>query len=148
MVKIASIFRRAAKWQIVSTVVIGLVALWLADMPGLISAILGGGSVLIGSFVASRIAIRSENSNQAGAILVNMLIAEAVKLLLMAGAILVNMLIAEAVKLLLIVLLLWVSFKIYADHIVVMALFSALAAAAILSGTAVYALNSESEKQG
>jgi ATP synthase protein I len=129
MVKIASIFRRAAKWQIVSTVVIGLVALWLADMPGLISAILGGGSVLIGSFVASRIAIRSENSNQAGAILVNMLI-------------------AEAVKLLLIVLLLWVSFKIYADHIVVMALFSALAAAAILSGTAVYALNSESEKQG
>ncbi len=95
----------------------------------MISGLMGGGAVLAGSFVASRIARRSENSKQAGAILANMLI-------------------AEAVKILVIVLLLWLSFKVYTDHIVLMALFSSLAAAAILSGTAVYALNSESEKQG
>ncbi len=90
---------------------------------------MGGGVVLVGSFFATRIAKRSENNTQASAILINMLL-------------------AEAVKILSIVLLLWLCFKLYADHMVMMALFSALAAAAILSGTAVYALNSESDKQG
>ena len=127
--RITSVFRRAARWQSLSTVAIALVAFWFAGTPGLISGLMGGGAVLAGSFVASRIARRSENSKQAGAILANMLI-------------------AEAVKILVIVLLLWLSFKVYTDHIVLMALFSSLAAAAILSGTAVYALNSESEKQG
>lgn len=127
--KIASVFKRAAKWQSLSTVSIALVAFAFAGLPGLISGLIGGGAVLAGSFVATRIARRSENSKQAGAILANMLI-------------------AEAVKILVIVLLLWLSFKVYADHIVLMALFSSLAAAAILSGTAVYALNSESKKQG
>ncbi|CAG0976921.1 ATP synthase protein I [Methylophilaceae bacterium] len=127
--KISVIFRRAAKWQSISTSAIALVAYWFAGFPGLISALIGGGVVLAGSFIASRIAKRSEHSTQAGAILINMLI-------------------AEAIKILVIVLLLWLSFKIYAGSIVLVALFCALAAAAILSGTAVYALNSESDKQG
>lgn len=127
--KINVIFKRAAKWQCLSTLLIGLVAWWVAGASGLISALIGGGVVLVGSFAASRIAKRSENSTQAGAILINMLI-------------------AEAVKILVIVLLLWLGFKVYADSMVLMALFCALAAAAILSGSAVYALNSEGKKQG
>jgi ATP synthase protein I len=127
--KITAIFKRAAKWQSISTTAIALVAYWFAGLPGLISALIGGGVVLLGSFIATRIARRSENNTQASAILINMLV-------------------AEAVKILSIVLLLWLSFKIYADHMVLMALFCSLAAAAILSGTAVYALNSESDKQG
>lgn len=127
--KVTAIFKRAAKWQCISTTVIALVAYWFAGLPGLISAVMGGGVVLIGSFIATRIAKRSEKNTQASAILINMLV-------------------AEAVKILTIVLLLWLSFKIYADHMVLMALFCSLAAAAILSGTAVYALNSESDKQG
>lgn len=127
--KVTAIFKRAAKWQGISTIVIALVAYWFAGQPGFISAVIGGGVVLIGSFIATRIAKRSEKNTQASAILINMLV-------------------AEAVKILTIVLLLWLSFKIYADHMVLMALFCSLAAAAILSGTAVYALNSESDKQG
>jgi ATP synthase protein I len=127
--KVTAIFKRAAKWQSISTLAIAAVAYVFAGLPGLISALIGGGVVLIGSFVATRIARRSEKSTQAGAILINMLL-------------------AEAVKILVIVMLLWLSFKVYADHLVLMALFCSLAAAAILSGSAVYALNSESEKQG
>jgi ATP synthase protein I len=127
--KVTAVFKRAAKWQIISTVSIGLIAWWFAGLPGTVSAAIGGGVVLVGGYIASRIAKRSENNTQASAILINMLL-------------------AEAAKILSIVLLLWLSFKIYADHMVLMALFSALAAAAILSGTAVYALNSESDKQG
>ncbi len=127
--KVTAIFKRAAKWQGISTLGIAAVAYVLAGTPGLISALIGGAVVLIGSFVATRIARRSEKSTQAGAILINMLL-------------------AEAVKILVIVMLLWLSFKVYADQLVLMALFCSLAAAAILSGSAVYALNSESEKQG
>ncbi|PKO92447.1 MAG: hypothetical protein CVU15_04780 [Betaproteobacteria bacterium HGW-Betaproteobacteria-1] len=127
--KVTAIFKRAAKWQSISTLGIAAVAYVFAGLPGLISALIGGGVVLIGSFVATRIARRSEKSTQAGAILINMLL-------------------AEAVKILVIVMLLWLGFKIYADQLVLMALFCSLAAAAILSGSAVYALNSESEKQG
>lgn len=127
--KVTAVFKRAAKWQSLSTLAIAVAAFWLAGLPGLVSALIGGGVVLVASFIAMRIAKRSEKSTQASAILINMLV-------------------AEAVKILLIVMLLWLGFRIYADHMVLMALFSALAAAAILSGTAVYALNSESEKQG
>lgn len=127
--KVTAIFKRAAKWQSISTLGIAAVAYVFAGLPGLISALIGGGVVLVGGFVATRIARRSEKSTQAGAILINMLL-------------------AEAVKILLIVMLLWLSFKVYADQLVLTALFCSLAAAAILSGSAVYALNSESEKQG
>ena len=127
--KVTAIFKRAAKWQSLSTLVIAVVAYAIAGESGLISALIGGGVVLAGSFIATRIARRSENSTRAGAILINLLL-------------------AEAVKILVIVMLLWLSFKVYADQLVLMALFCSLAAAAILSGSAVYALNSESEKQG
>lgn len=127
--KVTAIFKRAAKWQSLSTLAIAVVAYAIAGESGLISALIGGGVVLAGSFIATRIARRSENSTRAGAILINLLL-------------------AEAVKILVIVMLLWLSFKVYADRLVLMALFCSLAAAAILSGSAVYALNSESEKQG
>ena len=127
--KVTAIFKRAAKWQSLATLAIAVVAFIIAGKAGFISALVGGGAVLAGSFVATRIARRSENSTRAGAILINLLM-------------------AEAVKILVIVMLLWLGFKIYADQLVLMALFCSLAAAAILSGSAVYALNSESEKQG
>lgn len=122
--KVTVIFKRAARWQLLSTLLIASVAGWFTGLAGTVSAIIGGGTVLAGGFVAVCIARRSAGSRRAGAILANMLV-------------------AEAAKILVIVLLLWLSFRIYADNIVLMALFSALAAAAILSGTAVYALNSK-----
>ncbi|HEY8354227.1 MAG TPA: ATP synthase subunit I [Methylophilaceae bacterium] len=126
---VTAVFRRAAKWQSLSTLAIALVAFAVAGTAGLVSALIGGGVVLAGSYFACRVARRSENSTRAGAILINLLM-------------------AEAVKILVIVLLLWLSFKVYADRMVLMALFCSLASAAILSGSAVYALNSESNKQG
>lgn len=128
-VKVTTVFKRAAKWQSISTLAIAVVSYVIAGNYGFLSALIGGGVVLAGSFVATRIARRSEKSMRAGAILVNLLI-------------------AEAVKIVVIVLLLWIGFKVLADQLVLMALFCSLAAAAILSGSAVYALNSESNKQG
>lgn len=123
-----AVFRRAARSQVLSTLLVGLVAMAWVGLPGLVSALIGGGAVLAGSFIAVRIARRSQNSEQANAILINMLV-------------------AEASKILVIVLLLWLGFKLYRDHVVVMALFAALAAAALLSGTAVYALGGERKQK-
>ena len=119
-ISIAGLFKQTAKWQSISTLTVAFLAYWFAGLPGTVSALIGGGAVLIGGFVASRIAKRSENSTDSGAILVNMLK-------------------AEATKVLIIVLLLWLGFKMAAGNIVPLALMAGLAVAAILSGVAVTA---------
>lgn len=125
-ISIAGLFKQTAKWQSISTLTVAFLAYWFAGLPGTVSALIGGGAVLIGGFVASRIAKRSENSTDSGAILINMLK-------------------AEASKILIIVLLLWLGFKIAAGNIVPLALMAGLAAAAILSGVAVTALNDKKQ---
>lgn len=121
------LYKQAAKWQSASTIAIAFLAYWMTGLPGAISAIIGGGAVLAGGFVASRIARSSENS-------------------LNSGAVLVGLLKAEAAKILMIVLLLWIGFAVYAERMVPLALISALAAAALLSGTAIFALDKKSNR--
>ena len=82
--------------------------------------------MLMGGFVASRIAKRSENSTDSGAALINLLK-------------------AEATKILIIVILLWLGFKLAAGNIVPLALMAGLAAAAILSGGALTAQNDKKQ---
>lgn len=125
-ISIAGLFKQTAKWQSISTLTVAFLAYWFAGLPGTVSALIGGGAVLIGGFVASRIAKRSENSTDSGAILINMLKAEASKILIIG-------------------LLLWLGFKIAAGNIVPLALMAGLAAAAILSGVAVTALNDKKQ---
>lgn len=122
LINAAVLYKKAAKWQSISTLVIAFLAYWLAGMPGAVSAVIGGGAVLISGFAASRIVRRSENS-------------------LNSGAILFSLLKAEVAKILIIVLLLFAGFKLYAESIVPMALIMALAVAALLSGTAIFALD-------
>ena len=123
----AVLYKRAAKWQSISTLAIAFLAFWFAGLPGTISALIGGGVVLISGFIASRIAKRSENSMNSGAILLGLLK-------------------AEAVKILVIILLLWLGFEIYAENMVPLALILGLAAAALLSGTAIFALDKKSNR--
>ena len=123
-ISIAGLFKRTAKWQSISTLTVAFLAYWFAGLPGTISALIGGGAVLIGGFVASCVAKRSEDNTDSGAILVNMLK-------------------AEATKILIIVLLLWLGFKLVAGNIVPLALMAGLAAAALLSGVALTAQNDE-----
>lgn len=123
-ISIAELFKQTAKWQSISTLTVAFLAYWFAGLPGTVSALIGGGAVLIGGFVASRIAKRSEDSADSAAILVNMLK-------------------AEAAKILIILLLLWLGFKMAADIIVPLALMAGLAVAAILSGAALTAQNDE-----
>jgi ATP synthase protein I len=58
-----------------------------------------------------------------------------------AGAILITMLKAEAVKIFVIALLLFLTFKLYNEHLVPIALILGLAASAILSGAAFIGLD-------
>jgi ATP synthase protein I len=121
-ISIAELFKQTAKWQSISTLTVAFLAYWFAGFSGTISALIGGGAVLIGGFVASRIARRSEKSADSGLILVNMLK-------------------AEGAKILIIVLVLWLGFKIAAGNIVPLAMMAGLAVAAILSGVALTAQN-------
>lgn len=125
-ISIAGLFKQTAKWQSISTLAVAFLAYCFAGLPGTVSALIGGGAVLIGGFVASLIAKRSENSTDSGAILVNMLK-------------------AEATKVLIIILLLWLGFKMAAGNIVPLALMAGLAAAAILSGAALTAQNDKKQ---
>ena len=109
------------KIQVIATAVIAVVALVLAGFNAAISAVLGGGSVIVGAYAASIIARRSENKNDASAILINFLK-------------------AEAVKILVIVVLLFITFVVF-KQLVPFALIAGLAAAALFSGAALSKLN-------
>lgn len=119
--------KQAAKWQSISTLLIAFLAYWLAGIPGTVSALIGGGAVMIGGWVAGRIARPSQKS-------------------LNSGAVLFSLLKAEAAKIIVIVLLLLTGFKVYAESIVPFALILALAVAALLSGTAFFALDKKDNR--
>lgn len=125
--KTAIMFRKAAKWQLLATAAVAVAAFFLKGMHGALSALAGGGAAIAGGYVASLVAGRGEQNKEAGAILANLLK-------------------AEAVKILVIVILLWITFKMYAGNLVPMALIFGLAAAALLSGAAMSALDDKSNK--
>ncbi len=104
------------KIQLIATVAVALVLLATSGLHAGISAMLGGSAVLIGASVASLIAKRGAKNEDPTAILVNLLK-------------------AEAVKIIMIIILLIIVFKVY-TQLVPFALIAGLAAAALFSGAA------------
>lgn len=108
------VFSSMLRWQVLATVVVAVIALVISGGHAALSAIAGGLSVVFSALVASKL-VRQNNKE--------------------ASVILINMLKAEAIKILLIVILLFVTFKIY-KQLVPFALIAGLAAAALFSGAA------------
>ena len=119
----SGVFSKMIRWQLMATLVVVVLALLIAGKHAGVSALAGGFSVILGAFVASKIAQRSQNSGDATNVLVNLLK-------------------AEAVKILIIVALLFVTFKLY-KQLVPFALIAGLAAAALLSGAAMSKLEED-----
>lgn len=119
----SDVFSKMLKIQAIATIAVAIVAYFLSGLHvhAGISAILGGASVMIGAYVASMVARRSEGKSEASAILINLLK-------------------AEAVKILVIIVLLVVIFGFY-KQLVPFALIAGLAAAALFSGAALSKLN-------
>jgi ATP synthase protein I len=104
------------KIQLIATIVVAMIAFAVAGLNAAISGVLGGVSVLLGATAAAAIAKRGANNIDATAILLNLLK-------------------AEAVKILVIIIMLIVIFKVY-KQLVPFALIAGLAAAALFSGAA------------
>lgn len=104
------------KIQLISTLFVATVAMFLSGFNASISAVLGGLSVVLGGLAASFIAKRGAQLQDPTAVLVNILK-------------------AEAVKILVIVAVLAIIFNVY-QQLVPYALIAGLAAAAIFSGAA------------
>jgi ATP synthase protein I len=117
----ADVFSKMLKVQLIATIAVALVALVITGLNGGISALLGGASVIIGALMASKIASRQARSEDPTDILLNLLK-------------------AEAVKILVIVVLLAIIFNVY-GQLVPFALIAGLAAAALFSGAALSRLN-------
>jgi len=115
------VFSKMLKIQAIATAAVAVVALVLAGLNAGFSAVLGGASVIVGAYAATMVARRSENKNDASAILINLLK-------------------AEAVKILVIIVLLFIIFVLF-KQLVPFALIAGLAAAALFSGAALSKLN-------
>jgi ATP synthase protein I len=108
------VFRSMLRWQVSVTAIVALLALVISGFHAALSAIAGGLSVVFSAMVASKLAHRNSKD---------------------ASAILINLLKAEAIKILLVVTLLFVTFIFY-KQLVPFALIAGLAAAALFSGAA------------
>jgi ATP synthase protein I len=128
-IKTAQVYKRMVKWQLIATISVAVLAFVLAESTGAvsgkhaaISALAGGMSAVLGGLAGALIAKSGDKKNNAGAILITMLKAEAVKIFIIA-------------------LLLFLTFKLYNEHLVPIALILGLAASAILSGAAFFGLD-------
>ena len=74
----ADVFSKMLRLQLIATVVVVIVSLVISGLHAGVSAALGGAAVIIGAFFGSKIAQR--NNKEATAVLVNLLKAEAVKM--------------------------------------------------------------------
>jgi ATP synthase protein I len=115
------VFSKMLKIQAIATAAVAVVALVLSGLNAGLSAVLGGASVIVGAYAATMVARRSKNKNDASAILINLLKAEAVKILVI----------------IVLLLIIFVVFK----QLVPFALIAGLAAAALFSGAALSKLN-------
>ena len=112
----SDVFSKILKIQLVATLMVAVIAMVISGLNAGISAVLGGACVLLGTSGAAMIAKRSANTEDSSSILVNLLK-------------------AEAVKILVIIVLLVIIFKVY-KQLVPFALIAGLAAAALFSGAA------------
>jgi len=115
------VFRRMIRMQFVVTLLVAVLASGLAGARGGLSAAAGGGAAIVGCLAAAWVVARNKRNQDAGAVLVGLLKAEAIKILVIA-------------------LVLWLVFKLYSG-LVPLALIGGLAAAALLSGAAVFSIN-------
>ena len=115
----AAVFSKMLRLQLIATAVVAIASLAITGLHAGLSAALGGATVIIGAFVGSKIAQRNNQD---------------------ATAVLVNLLKAEAVKVLVIVVLLLIVFKFY-KQLLPFALIVGLAAAALVSGAAMSKLD-------
>lgn len=122
---ISRAFSKAARWQIIITVLITGVSLLVAGVNAAISAFAGGASVIIGG-AAGMMMVRNPSSAAPGAILITLLKAEAIKVLVIA-------------------MLLLVTFKYY-QGLVPLSLIGGLAGSALASGAGLRAVNNENDK--
>jgi ATP synthase protein I len=114
-----SIFSKMLRLQLIATAIVVIVSLAASGLYAGISAAFGGLAVIVGAFIGAKIAQRSKQD---------------------AAAVLINLLKAEAVKVLVIFVLLLVVFKVY-KQLVPFALIAGLAAAALVSGAAMSKLD-------
>ena len=112
----SDVFSKMLKIQLVATFSVAVLALFVSGLHASVSAMLGGASVVLGACAAVAVAKRGEKNKDASAILINLLK-------------------AEATKILIIIVLLVVIFKLY-TQLVPFALIAGLAAAALFSGAA------------
>lgn len=112
----SDVFSKMLKVQLVATLAVAVLALLVSGLNASVSAVLGGASVVLGALAATAIAKRGANKEDPTAILVNLLK-------------------AEAVKILVIIILLVIIFNLY-KQLVPFALIAGLAAAALFSGAA------------
>lgn len=112
----ADVLSKMLKIQLTATMVVAVVAFVIAGFNAGLSAMLGGASVLLGALAAVAIARSGKHHVDATAILLNLLK-------------------AEAVKILVVIVLLVIIFKMY-TQLVPFALIAGLAAAALFSGAA------------
>ena len=120
-IKTAEVYKQMVKWQVLATLAVVACVLVFAGVHAAVSALAGGFSVVLGGVAGAFVAKSGDKKKEAGAILIAMLKGEAVKIFVIA-------------------LLLFVTFKVYAD-LVPMALIIGLAASAILSGAAFFGLD-------
>lgn len=113
------VFNKMLQWQLIATLAVAVIAAFVSGAHAGVSAIAGGVSVAIGAYFASKIAQRSSKE---------------------AATVLVNLLKAEAVKIVIIVVLLFITFKVY-KQLVPFALIAGLAASALFSGAAMSKLD-------
>ena len=119
----AAVFSKMLRLQLIATAIVAIASLAISGLHAGLSALLGGAAVVIAAFVASKIAQRKS---------------------IEAAAVLVNLLKAEAVKVLIIIVLLFLVFKVY-KHLVPFALIVGLAATALVSGAAMSKLDKDIE---
>lgn len=122
---ISRAFSKAARWQIIITVLISGVSLLVAGMNAAISALAGGSSVIVGGYAGMLIAQRPNGSAP--------------------GAVLITLLKAEAIKVLVVAMLLLAVFKYY-QGLVPLSLIGGLAGSALASGAGLRAVNNENDK--
>ena len=115
----AAVFSKMLRLQLIATAIVAIASLAISGLHAGVSALLGGAAVIIAAFIASKIAQRKNVE---------------------AAAVLVNLLKAEAVKVLIIIVLLFITFKVY-KQLVPFALIIGLAAAALVSGAAMSKLD-------
>ena len=119
----AAVFSKMLRLQLIATAVVAIASLVISGLHAGVSALVGGAVVIVAAFIASKIAQRKSKE---------------------AAAVLVNLLKAEAVKVLIIIVLLFLVFKVY-KQLVPFALIIGLAAAALVSGAAMSKLDKDIE---